>query len=393
LNYTISALNIRGKLGSKLKTVYLFLIYRYYYENATVNEFISDITTILSKREDLNTDHIRAFYNKLQTFSWKKAFSNKSKLEKVSIDKAIPSFFLKKLRPYMSEDFLLKNVDFMNNYKDVDTGILILSRENQPISDLKDLFKEFLSDSNIPFENDPQIESMIIIPSNYISIVLNSRFYKDGQILILDKGSAYIANLILYGGSGYFLDMCAAPGMKTICLTHNIQDRHRIIAADFRIDRVYEMQNLLNIYNLSDISILNTDSIDFPLRKGCLFDAILLDAPCTGSGTFSSNPELKWRQNPSFLHQNTTLQEKLLNSAIKLLKPDGTLIYSTCSLYAQEGELQIEKRIDELCPLSVPEYFDSSYKINGKTIPGTGRLYPATHNSKGFFVGIFKKMH
>ena len=117
----------------------------------------------------------------------------------------------------------------------------------------------------------------------------------------------------------------------------------------------------------------------------------MLDPPCTGSGTFLSNPELKWRQSEKFLNQNIILQKKLLRSAIKFLKPNGILVYSTCSLYPEEGEFQILEVLDHLYPLDLPKWFSPSYTINDSIIPGTGRLFPSTHQTQGFFIGKFKK--
>ena len=117
----------------------------------------------------------------------------------------------------------------------------------------------------------------------------------------------------------------------------------------------------------------------------------MLDAPCTGNGTFLTNPELKWRQNDNFLHQNTVLQKKLLEKALKLLKPNGILVYSTCSLYPEEGEHLIMNFQDFLEPQTLPKWFSPSYNIEGTVLPGTGRLFPAIHHTQGFFIGKFKK--
>ena len=119
-------------------------------------------------------------------------------------------------------------------------------------------------------------------------------------------------------------------------------------------------------------------------------DRILLDAPCTGSGTFTSNPELKWRQSDKFLRRNVLLQHELLKAAIRLLKVGGTLVYSTCSLYPEEGEYQIQKLINsskkQVTLTSVPSWLPPSYKINGSYIEGAGRFLPSEHNTIGFFV-------
>lgn len=392
LSYTLSALNQSKKLIPQEKSIFLFIIYRYYYENASLKHIFDDLNLLFKQQKTiLNKKSVNEFYNKIQTFSWKKALHNKSKFEKISIDKAIPSFFLRKLDPYMQKDFMIENIKQMNNPEESDLGIFVVEQSIKSQNNLTNEIKSFLSLNKIPAVEDSQIESLLLIPPKYISTILESKFYQKGNLLILDKGSAYIANLLLNGENTKILDMCAAPGIKSILLSKFINDNNRLLAVDFLLPRTLEMHNLLQFYNISTISTINTDSIDFPLRQGMYFDTILLDAPCTGSGTFSSNPELKWRQNRSFLYQNIILQEKLLNSAINMLKTNGILVYSTCSLYAEEGELQIQKVLDRLTPIKLPEFFSPSYKIDKTKIDGTGRLFPAIQKTKGFFVGKFKK--
>ena len=151
------------------------------------------------------------------------------------------------------------------------------------------------------------------------------------------------------------------------------------------------MKDLMNRQNISNSYIINTDSIKLPVRFKNIFDKVLLDAPCTGSGTFLTNPELKWRQNEKFLSQNVILQKKLLKSAVDLLKTDGILVYSTCSLYPEEGEFQILDIVDKVEPMELPKWLSPSYEIEGKILQGTGRLFPSVHQTQGFFIGKFKK--
>ncbi|MHA1919632.1 MAG: SAM-dependent tRNA/rRNA cytosine-C5 methylase, partial [Promethearchaeota archaeon] len=115
------------------------------------------------------------------------------------------------------------------------------------------------------------------------------------------------------------------------------------------------------------------------------------DAPCTGSGTFSTHPELKWRQNQIFLNQNVLLQRNLLQKAFFMLKPGGILLYSTCSFYPDEGELQINKVLDKFEMEKLPTWISSSYKINDNTLDGAGRFFPTIHNTNGFFIAKLKK--
>ncbi len=391
LSYTLSALGNYKKVGMKEKALFSLIIYMREWEKMPLKDILNKFQKISRRSEgNFTKKHIIEFSQKLNTFSWKKALSNKSRVEKDSINKAVPSFFIETLLPYMQRDFLVENIEKMNAPRELSIGIVMLNSKKSANA-LKAEVKQYLSNINISFKDDPYISSMIQISSENIAPILKSTFYKEGDILILDIGSAYIANFVAKQKGKKFLDMCAAPGIKTILLSELVESETAFIAADFSGTRISEMRNFLQFLKIPGISVLNTDSINFPLRDPPYFDIILLDAPCTGSGTFSSNPELKWRQNPSFLHQNTTLQEKLLRSAINMLKPAGILVYSTCSLYAEEGEMQIMKVMDKLIPLDLPEFFSSSYTVNRKSPTGTGRLFPAVHNSKGFFIGTFIK--
>ena len=330
------------------------------------------------------------FLDKLQTFSWKRALEGKSEIEKLSLESAIPSFFIECLSAVMSLEKISENHESMNNIKEIKSFTVHISENIEKTLNLcfiKNLQEE-INKNKLVFNKDNHIKQLYSVTSNYKSELIESDTYKNGEILIVDIGSAVIVDVLDPKPNEIIGDLCAAPGVKTYLMTrHN----SRVIASDFHLGRIKSMKKLLKHLNTSEIPIINTDSIQLPIREGFQFDKILLDAPCTGSGTFLKNPELKWRQSEKFLHQNTVLQEKLLKNAVELLKPRGILVYSTCSLYPEEGELQIMKIRDRFEPLELPEWFSPSYSIDGKEIPGTGRLFPAVHGTQGFFIGKFKK--
>ena len=180
--------------------------------------------------------------------------------------------------------------------------------------------------------------------------------------------------------------MCSAPGLKSTLIAQKSRNNVKIIASDFNITRVSSMLSIIRNLGSKNIYVLNCDSINPPFRTDIQFDKILLDPPCTGSGTFSSSPELKWRQNFSFLNQNVSLQAKLVKRSLDYLKNEGILVYSTCSLYFEEGEAQILKIIKDFKPMFLPKWISKSYPVNGQSLDGTGRLFPSIHHSQGFFI-------
>jgi 16S rRNA (cytosine967-C5)-methyltransferase len=238
---------------------------------------------------------------------------------------------------------------------------------------------------------DPDISSLLWIPLSQKNKVVINSFYQEGSLIFQDKASAAVIETFSPQQEDKILDMCAAPGIKTSLIAQFMNNKGHILAGEFLTERANMMRSLMKQLNILNVHIINTDSIIFPIRFQNYFDLILLDAPCTGSGALLANPELKWRQNRTFLYQNVTLQRKLLESALKLLKHNGILVYSTCSLYPEEGEYQILEYLDYLEPLDLPKWFSPSYKINNDIIPGTGRLFPSIHQTQGFFIGKFKK--
>ena len=366
---------------------YIYITFRVIEENASINK--------IKKELDLSNNQktkLLQFIGKLKTFSWKRALSGKSKREKLSIKEAIPTFVIDRLLPVMSFEFLKENVKSMNRYLDYNNFIRIIDLKNQLIKDkfVNNLEKE-LKTFNIPIKQDQEIPELFFIPFDSKSIILKSKSYKSRNLIFQDKGSVAVVKVLSPQPCEFICDMCAAPGNKTNLIVQDSLNQARIIAGEFLTARAYEMAKFINQNDIINIHLINTDSIQFPLRFGYQFDRVLLDAPCTGSGTFVTNPELKWRQNWDFLYQNLTLQEKLIRSGLRLLKPNGAFVYSTCSLYPEEGELQIIKFMDQLEPLKLPEWFSKSYKINNKITRGTGRLFPSIHHTHGFFIGKFKK--
>ena len=330
---------------------------------------------------------------KLESFSWEQALIGKKEIERLSLEIAIPTFLIKKLATVMDLETIRSNIKLMDGKEG--TKLLyfrfndLLFDKNQ--QDSLDFILKDLEEQGINAKRDPHFSKVFSTKlKNKKKIILN-RLYKEGKLVIQDKASFAVTHLLEPQANELICDMCAAPGIKTSIIAQLSQNQAKIIANDFSKPRVSVMRPLLRKLNVFNTNLMNSDGIKFPVRFTNFFDKILLDAPCTGSGTFSTNPELKWRQNEGFLHQNLVLQEKLLKSAINLLKPSGILVYSTCSLYPEEGEYQVLKILNHLKPMDLPKWFSPSYEINHQHIPGTGRLFPATHQTKGFFIAKFKK--
>lgn len=363
---------------------YLIAIYRIVWEKENV----------LKVGNELNfTSDIISLVDKLKEFSWKKELSSKNEIEKLSLQLAIPSFVINRLLTVMTFDSIRANIRQMDYHEAKTPFFFRINKLNftKTQKDSEDIVLTELKKQGIIIEPDSHFSNLYCVDKIHKRDILLSRLFKESKLVIQDKASYAVAYLLEPHANELILDVCAAPGMKTSIIAQLSQNESKIIANDFSKARVYTMRNISNKLNVLNTNLINSDGIKFPIRNTNLFDKILLDAPCTGSGTFSTNPELKWRQNEGFLYQNVTLQEKLLKNAITLLKPSGILVYSTCSLYPEEGEHQVLKVFDQLKPMELPKWFSPSYKVDHQHLPGTGRLFPTIHHTKGFFIAKFKK--
>jgi 16S rRNA (cytosine967-C5)-methyltransferase len=131
-----------------------------------------------------------------------------------------------------------------------------------------------------------------------------------------------------------FLDLCAAPGGKA-ALMLRLDDRVSGAAADLRLNRVRLMQPLME--RLGGCATVTADALNPPFADGG-WGLVLLDAPCTGTGTFRRHPELKWRLDTESVFELVVRQRDLLASAASLVAPEGVLLYTTCSVEPEENE-------------------------------------------------------
>jgi 16S rRNA (cytosine967-C5)-methyltransferase len=152
-----------------------------------------------------------------------------------------------------------------------------------------------------------------------------------GELRVQDIGSQAIVPLLELRPGLSFLDICAAPGNKT---AQALESGVWAVACDRHLSRLKELKALgCRLVVLDGLAPL-------PFRRR--FDRILLDAPCSGTGTLGRNPEIKWRLRPEDLDRHHSRQAKLLANALEALAPGGRLVYSTCSLEREENEAVLE---------------------------------------------------
>lgn len=389
-NKTFRSLSSETQLSDKNQEMLIYTTYRFFWEQADILDILSEIPFDLNQRQ---INYLNLFYQKLTTFNWDLALKNKNDTEISSIKYAIPTFTIHKLLPVLDHQSIINNIIRMD--KRVKEGILYLRINTikllkTPLIEFSEQIIQHFKKINIFLIPDNTFPFLLKTSSKNKSTIIKSDFYKNNLLIFQDKASIAAVALLNPLNNELIGDLCAAPGMKTSLISQYAKNS-TILAGDFNPQRTTDMKSLLSSLGVNNAHTVHWDGINPPLQKG-IFDKILLDAPCTGSGTFSSNPELKWRQNNKFLNRNIFLQEKLLISALELLKVGGTLVYSTCSLYPEEGEHQILKLDSkQICMQNTPSWLPISYKINNSVLKGSGRFLPYDHETIGFFVAKLSK--
>ncbi len=167
---------------------------------------------------------------------------------------------------------------------------------------------------------------------------------KNSWIAIQDEASQTVARLLSVDPGNSVLDLCAAPGGKTLLLSLGAGPQGHVVAADLHANRVRAMRERLDRAGARNVETMVLDGTR-PLPFEQKFDRILVDVPCSGTGTLARHPEIRWRLRPEDLADLHKRQVSLLGNALPALAPGGRLVYSTCSLEAEENELVVSESL------------------------------------------------
>ena len=231
--------------------------------------------------------------------------------------------------------------------------------------------------------------------------VIRTSAFREGRISIQDEASQAIPLLLDVHRGNSVLDLCAAPGGKTAALARAAGRGARIVAADLHGHRVRAMGAQFERTGLRNVLVAQLDAtraLPFATR----FDRILVDAPCSGTGTLARHPEIRWRLRPQQMGELHRLQVAILARAAESLATGGRLVYSTCSLEEEENEevaAEVLERDRSLRRASRKETADilEPHLVSG--VPAAGltddfgyfHTIPGEQQTDGFFAAILEK--
>jgi len=218
--------------------------------------------------------------------------------------------------------------------------------------------------------------------------------FQSGLVEIQDEGSQLVALIADARPDMRVVDWCAGAGGKTLALAMTMENRGHIVACDVhdkRLEGAVKRLRRAGVHNVERHLIEPGDK--WAKRRAASFDRVLIDAPCTGTGTWRRNPDARMRLRPEDLSELVEKQHMILATAAKLAKLGGRVIYATCSILREENEDQIAKFLVEnpdFRVLNLPDIWPGP-----AACPGQGpylSLTPRLHNTDGFFSAVLERV-
>ena len=214
--------------------------------------------------------------------------------------------------------------------------------------------------------------------------------FQKGWFEVQDEGSQIVADLVLPEEGDQVLDYCAGGGGKTLAMSAAMHNKGQVHAYDSDRRRLAPIIERLKRAGTRNVQVHDERNALLTLRGK--FDKVLVDAPCTGTGTWRRRPDTKWRLTQKNLDERTSQQQEALAQAGEFVRPGGSLFYVTCSVLPEENEVQINRFASQNPDFQVAETLSSWENLFGKDMPRprssdgkTITLTPASTDTDGFF--------
>jgi 16S rRNA (cytosine967-C5)-methyltransferase len=284
-----------------------------------------------------------------------------------------------------------------------------------------DVVRRELESSSLHVEPGHLLNNALIVSGGSVT---RTAAFREGRISVQDEASQTVPLLLGVDAGDHVLDLCAAPGGKTAALASAAGPHGLVVAAEIHEHRLRSMREQLSRLRIAiadcaedrlapregqtEASRRQTARVHLvaldatlPLPFATRFQSVLVDAPCSGTGTLARHPEIRWRLRPEQLGEFQALQRKLLHNALTQLAPGGRVVYSTCSMEPEENESVVGGVLNRK-DVRLVTAEDSKKLLAPRLAPGISadtlvdsegffRTSPAIHRTDGFFAAVLEK--
>lgn len=341
-------------------------------KSAAVNESVN-----LSKRygHTSSSNFVNAILRKVDKKDYEELFQIKDDVERVSKTTSMPEWIIKELMKNNKMDKVEEICKNSNLKPKITIRVNIIKTTPSEL-------KLKLDERNIEY-SETKIEEFINLKK--VKNIENLDLFKEGYFTIQDLSAGLTAISLNPKPNEYVLDACSAPGGKTTHIAELMQNKGKIEAWDIHEHRVKLVQKNARRLGIEIIKTDVQDAMEFNEKYVEKFDKILLDVPCLGIGVIKRKPDIKWQRKQEDIEKITNIQKKILQNCSKYLKPNGILVYSTCSILEDENMAIIEEFLNEN-----KEFEKTNIVINQKEINGEITIMP-NDEQDGFFICKLQK--
>lgn len=213
--------------------------------------------------------------------------------------------------------------------------------------------------------------------------LFQTSYFKDGYFELQDASSQLVANYLDVKPGMRIIDACAGAGGKSLHLAALMQNKGKVLALDTEEWKLNELKKRAKRDGVDIIETRTITSSKIIKRLAESADRVLLDVPCSGLGVLRRNPDAKWKLSPQRIVELNALQEKILESYSLMVKPNGKIVYSTCSILPSENEMQIENFLTKKKPGKNGEKFKF---LEEK------KISPAVDGFDGFYICVLQRI-
>jgi len=252
----------------------------------------------------------------------------------------------------------------------------------RPWGVVREQLEAMLESSGVEVHEAPLVADSLLLGPGTLLTSLGA--FQQGRCFVQDPAATLVTQYAAIPAGAKVADLCAAPGGKTIELARTAS---YVTAADSSEARLTRLQETIDRLELDHVTAVVADAREVSLGT---FDAVLVDAPCTGTGTFRRHPDARWRLRTSDLAVMAATQRAILRAAAQAVEPGGLLIYSTCSLEPEENDVQVESFLADHPDWTLeppPEGAVSSSVLDA----GRLRVLPQRHGADGSFAARLRR--
>lgn len=277
---------------------------------------------------------------------------------------------------------------WINSFGEKDAERLLIANNRRPyiplrINQLKttpEKIYALLDEKKVDYRISPHLETTFHLSAPKTNIASASLFM-DGYLTVQDSSATMAAYLANPKPGQTILDACAAPGGKSFVFAELLDDNGKIIAVDKYASKLNLIEEGAKRLGVGSIKTVKGDATDLTLEESP--DIIFIDAPCSGFGTLSKKPDIKWKRNIEDLEKIVALQKRILNGSAKLAKPGSVVVYSTCTIEEEENIGVVESFLKENPEFEIEPA--ENYLPAEVCKDGFMQTFPHIHNIDGAF--------